>query len=49
MSKYQVRRLPVTENERLVGMVSLGDLATESRTDKEACNTLSQVSISNKK
>ena len=29
MSDHQVRRLPVVENERLVGIVSLGDLATD--------------------
>ncbi|UMZ74151.1 CBS domain-containing protein [Natranaerofaba carboxydovora] len=45
MAKYQVRRLPVIENGNLVGMVSLGDLATESRTDEEAGYTLSQVSL----
>ena len=27
MSEYQVRRLPVVENDRIVGIVSLGDLA----------------------
>jgi CBS-domain-containing membrane protein len=27
MAKHQIRRLPVVENDRLVGIVSLGDLA----------------------
>ena len=27
MSEHQIRRLPVVENERLVGIVSLGDIA----------------------
>ena len=30
MSEYQVRRLPVVENDRLVGIVSLGDIAISS-------------------
>jgi CBS domain-containing protein len=28
MARHQIRRLPVVENGRLVGIVSLGDLAT---------------------
>ncbi|ACB84250.1 CBS domain-containing protein [Natranaerobius thermophilus] len=44
MAKYQVRRLPVIENGKLVGMVALGDLATENQTKDEAGQTLSQVS-----
>ncbi len=48
MSKYQVRRLPVIENGRLIGIVSLGDFATEEETEEEAEYTLTQVSISNK-
>ncbi len=31
MAKHQIRRLPVVEGNRLVGIVSLGDLAVESR------------------
>ena len=29
MSEHQVRRLPVVENDRLVGIVSLGDIAVK--------------------
>ena len=44
MSQQQVRRLPVLdENERLIGIVSLGDLARESR-GEEAHQALEGVS-----
>ena len=41
MGRRQIRRLPVLENERLCGMVSLGDL---SREQTEAAQALSQIS-----
>ena len=44
MSEYQVRRLPVVENERLVGIVSLGDLAVKDAHDKMTGDTLEKVS-----
>jgi CBS domain-containing protein len=48
MSDLQVRRLPVVDrNKRLVGILSLGDLATSSRTQDEAGSALSGVSQSN--
>ena len=34
MSEHQIRRLPVVENERLVGIVSLGDLAVKEAKDR---------------
>jgi len=34
MSDHQVRRLPVVEHERLVGIVSLGDLAVKDSDDR---------------
>jgi CBS-domain-containing membrane protein len=44
MSEAQVRRLPVIdENERLCGIVSLGDLARETR-DESAHEALEGVS-----
>ena len=44
MSEAQVRRLPVLgENDRLIGMVSLGDLARES-SDESAHEALEGVS-----
>jgi CBS domain-containing protein len=34
MSEHQIRRLPVVENNRLVGIVSLGDLAVKDSDDR---------------
>src|SRR5438034_10270659 len=34
MSEYQVRRLPVVEDDRIVGIVSLGDLVVKEAKDK---------------
>ncbi len=44
MAHRQVRRLPVTENGRVVGMVSLGDLAVRAETgaDEQALQGISQ-------
>jgi CBS domain-containing protein len=44
MSEYQVRRLPVVENDRLVGIVSLGDLAVKEAKDKRVGDTLEHIS-----
>ena len=44
MADQQIRRLPVVENDRLVGMVSLGDLATRAKTDLELARTLGEIS-----
>ena len=45
MSAHQVRRLPVVEeNGKLVGMVSLGDLARSSAGSMEAAEALSEIS-----
>ena len=44
MSEYQVRRLPVVENDRLVGIVSLGDLAVKEPKDKRSGDTLEHIS-----
>lgn len=45
MSKRQVRRMPVVEYARLVGMLSLGDIATSKETDHEKADTLAEVSL----
>jgi CBS domain-containing protein len=45
MSEHQIRRLPVVENDRLVGIVSLGDLAVETGDEKLAGKTLEEVSL----
>jgi CBS domain-containing protein len=44
MSQHQVRRLPVVDNGNLVGMVSLGDLATREQADQKAGQALTQIS-----
>jgi CBS domain-containing protein len=44
MSEHQVRRLPVVENERLVGIVSIGDLAVKEGRDGRIGDTLQQIS-----
>lgn len=44
MSKYQIRRLPVLEGSKLVGMLALGDLAIETIHINEAGDALSDIS-----
>jgi CBS domain-containing protein len=44
MSEHQVRRLPVVENERLVGIVSIGDLAVKEGSDKRIGDALQDIS-----
>ncbi len=44
MSEHQVRRLPVVENERLVGIVSIGDLAVKEGRDGRTGDTLQAIS-----
>ena len=44
MSEHQVRRLPVVENDQLVGIVSLGDLAVKEGKDRRTGGTLQDIS-----
>ena len=44
MAKEQVRRLPVVDGRKLVGMVSLGDLSRRDDYAMEAAETLSEIS-----
>ena len=46
MASRQIRRVPVVENQKLIGMVSLGDLATTgvSGLDVEASEALCEIS-----
>src|SRR5262245_15518048 len=44
MGEHQVRRLPVVENERLVGIVSIGDLAVKEGKDKRVGDALQDIS-----
>ena len=44
MGSKQIRRLPVVENGKLCGIVSLGDLATNRQSDAQAGAALTQIS-----
>ncbi|MGG4550897.1 CBS domain-containing protein [Paenibacillus sp. FSL W8-0186] len=44
MAEQQIRRLPVTEGERLIGIVSLGDMAVRNNFADEAGDALSDIS-----
>ena len=44
MGREQIRRLPVLENGRLCGMVSLGDLAVQAETAYDAGDALAEIS-----
>ena len=44
MSEHQIRRLPVVENDRLVGIVSIGDLAVKEGKDGRIGDTLQHIS-----
>jgi len=45
MERYQIRRLPIlSRDKRLVGLVSLGDLAVSSGDQRQVGETLKQVS-----
>ena len=46
MGREQIRRLPIVENGRLCGMVSLGDLAIQQESSLEAGDALSDISSS---
>ncbi|MBQ3503549.1 MAG: CBS domain-containing protein [Oscillospiraceae bacterium] len=46
MGRNQIRRLPVMENGRLCGMVSLGDLAVRDQTSLDASDALGEISSS---
>ena len=43
MGRQQVRRLPVVENGRLCGMVSLGDLANRDECNPDAADALGDI------
>ena len=44
MAQNQIRRLPVVENNRMVGIVSIGDLAVRNIYENEAGEALSSIS-----
>lgn len=44
MAEHQIRRLPIIDGEKLIGIVSLGDLAVHQSTEHEAAIALSEIS-----
>ena len=44
MARQQIRRLPVVEEGKLVGIISLADLARSQRFDMEAAQALGEIS-----
>jgi len=44
MAREQIRRLPVMENGKLCGMISLGDLAQREESSMEAGDALTEIS-----
>ena len=44
MGRKQIRRLPVVEEGKLCGMVSLGDLAVREQTSYDAADALGEIS-----
>ncbi|MCM3733072.1 CBS domain-containing protein [Fictibacillus nanhaiensis] len=44
MSEYQIRRLPVLDNGKVVGIVSLGDLAVKHEDNDKAGDALTEIS-----
>ena len=44
MGRQQIRRLPVVENGKLCGMISLGDLARGGESTLEAADALTDIS-----
>lgn len=47
MAEHQIRRLPVVEEGKLVGIVSLGDFAIRELTDDQAKEALTEISEQN--
>jgi predicted transcriptional regulator len=46
MARYQIRRLPIMEGDKLIGIVSLGDIATSIEESKKAGTALEGISTS---
>lgn len=45
MSSEQIRRLPVVKDDKLIGMLSLGDIARNEECDMEAASALTDISL----
>lgn len=48
MAENQIRRLPIVENNQVIGIIALGDLAVNNKSDMEAGKALSSISIPSK-
>ena len=48
MGENQIRRLPIVENNKLVGNISLGDIVVEPMMQDKAGGSLSEVSESSR-
>ncbi|WP_024834289.1 CBS domain-containing protein [Ruminiclostridium josui] len=44
MADSQIRRVPVVDHNNLVGIVALGDVATDAKYDTEVADTLTEIS-----
>ncbi|AEY66291.1 CBS domain-containing protein [Clostridium sp. BNL1100] len=44
MADSQIRRVPVVDQNNLVGIVALGDVATDAKFDTEVADTLTEIS-----
>ncbi len=44
MSEHQIRRLPIVEEDKLIGIVSLGDLAVNNQSSDDAGQALKDIS-----
>ena len=50
MAKNQVRRIPVVENNKIIGMLTLGDLAASKNVNEEnLCNTIECICKTDRK
>ncbi|MFJ5713437.1 CBS domain-containing protein [Neobacillus sp. NPDC093127] len=47
MAEHQIRRLPIVDDGKLIGIVSLGDFAINELTDDQAKEALSEISEQN--
>ncbi|MBS8264359.1 CBS domain-containing protein [Mesobacillus boroniphilus] len=45
MADVQIRRLPIVEDGKMIGIVSLGDLAVTEKLDDEAGQALEDISV----
>lgn len=45
MAHSQIRRVPVVEDNKLVGIVALGDIAIEAKYNTEVADTLTEISL----